>query len=190
MDILFEPLAMKAFLVMGLGVGLILLAQMFAPRHQPPVLTPTSDLLRRLDALPLSEFAHLMVLLLERMGLRVEGVRLLRDAVTDGVAIVAVYEHEVLRGTCAAYCLRGADRSVGVEWVHHLRRFAKEHNALKALLITTGTFRQDALHLPNVVPMTPTEFVDGERLTEWLTEHLSGEIAQLPPAPTEGTPEV
>jgi len=104
----------------------------------------------------------------------------------DGIAFVALHPRELVGGLYAIYCVRGADQLVGVRLVHRLRHFAKEEGAMKAIFITTGAFSPDALNATSALPGIPIEFVDGERLEDWLSEYLPQEIAELPPAPPRG----
>lgn len=181
--LLFSPLSI--LLVIIIGFILIAIAQAFTPQQQQVPLEPVGDLLPRLDAMPLSEFTELMVSLMEKLGLRVEHVDTLGyDA--DGIAITAFHPHEVVGGIYVVYCMRNADQAIGVGMVHRLRNFAKTKGAMKAIFITTGTFSRDALNVATALPGVPVEFVDGERLEDWLAEYLPQEISDLPPPPKRG----
>jgi hypothetical protein len=178
------PFPFNVLLVIIIGFILIALAQAFTPPRQRPAIEPVGDLMPRLDALPLSQFVDLMTTLIARMGLQVERVMGLDEV--DGIAFVALHPRELVGGLYAIYCVRGADQLVGVRLVHRLRHFAKEEGAMKAIFITTGAFSPDALNATSALPGIPIEFVDGERLEDWLSEYLPQEIAELPPAPPRG----
>lgn len=180
------PFPFNVLLVIVIGFIVIAIAQAFTPPRQRPAMEPVGDLMPRLDALPLSQFADLMTTLLTRMGLQVRQVIGLDDGEVDGIALVALHPRELVGGLYAVYCVRGADQLIGVPLVHRLRHFAKEEGAMKAIFITTGSFSREALNATSALPGIPVEFVDGERLEDWLSEYLPQEIAELPPAPPRG----
>lgn len=179
------PFPFNVLLVIVIGFIVIAIAQAFTPAHPRPAVESLSDLMPRLDALPLTYFTDLMTTLIARMGLQVERVTGL-DGEADGIAFVALHPRELVGGVYAIYCVRGADRLIGVSLVHRLRHFAKEEGAMKAIFITTGSFSREALNATSALPGIPVEFVDGERLEDWLSEYLPQEIAELPPAPPRG----
>ncbi|GBC97611.1 hypothetical protein HRbin17_00099 [bacterium HR17] len=179
------PFPFNVLLVIVIGFILIAIAQAFTPPRQRPAVEPVGDLLVRLDALPLQHFADLITALIARMGLRVDHIAPL-DGEADGIAVIALHPRELLGGVYAIYCVRGADQLIGVHLVHRLRHFAKEEGAMKAIFITTGGFTPEALNATTALPGIPIEFVDGNRLEDWLSEHLPQEIAELPPAPPRG----
>ncbi|MFA0772876.1 MAG: hypothetical protein KEFWMYNX_000887, partial [Candidatus Fervidibacter sp.] len=140
------PFPFNVLLVIVIGFIVIAIAQAFTPPRQRPAVEPVGDLMPRLDALPLSQFADLMTTLLARMGLQVRQVIGFDDGEVDGIALVALHPRELVGGLYAVYCARGADQLIGVPLVHRLRHFAKEEGAMKAIFITTGAFSREALN--------------------------------------------
>ncbi len=179
------PFPFNVLLVIIIGLILIAIAQAFIPKRQQVPVEPVGDLLLRLDALPLPQFIELMVGLLTKLGLRVDNVTAI-DYDAEGIAVTAFHPRELVGGTYVVYCVRGSDRPIGVGMVHRLRNFAKTEGAMKAIFIATGTFSRDALNLATALPGVPIEFVDGERLEDWLSEYLPQEISELPPPPKRG----